>query len=173
MKHPSFSDWFELRLAVCKAAPELKPSPQYWLESDCSASYCRKCAIAARGKEFELGPLIRDVECYRRGDWEDAYFEGISSYAHGCAGESDVTESCATCGITLDYWLTSYGISEELDYWSEAEMSGNLSEIAFNLDRLFECKEEDRPAVHALAMRFLDHAASIQATDTTDAGARG
>ena len=156
-------DWFALRMAVCKVAPELDPPAQHWLESEASASYCRQCAIAARGKEFELGPLLEANEWYERDAWQDAFFAGIAAYAHRCAGESDITEACDTCGVTLDYWLTDYGIKEELAYWADAEMSENLSEIAYNLDRLFECEDEDRGAVEALAVRFLEHAATLPA----------
>jgi hypothetical protein len=148
-------DWLDLRTAVCSAAPWLDPPAQYWLESDCSASYCRKCAIAARGREFELGPLLVDSDWHQRDDWEDAFSAGISGYAHGCPSESDITETCATCGVTLAYWLTDYGIKQELDHWADAEMSGDWSEIAYNIDRLFECDDEDREEVRALAIRFL------------------
>lgn len=163
------ADWFDLRTAVCNAAPDLDPPPQYWLESDCSASYCRKCAIVARGKEFELGPLLVDLESYRRDEWADTYFEGISSYGYRCAGEGDATAACYTCGITLDYWLTDYGIVEEIGHWNDSEMSGDLSEIAYNLDRLFECKDEDQPSVRALAERFLAHAIHAKAHADGDA----
>ena len=152
-------NWFELRMAVCKAAPELDPPAQHWLESDTGPSYCRQCAIAARGKEFELGPLLADVEWYARDAWQEAFFSGIGAYAHRCAGESDVPEACDTCGVTLDYWLTEYGIAEELAFWADEEMSSNLSEIAYGLDRLFECSKEQKPKVGALAARFLKHAA--------------
>lgn len=152
-------DWFDLRCAVTDAVPELDPPPQYWLESECSPSYCRACAIIARGKEFELGPLLVDPDWHRRTAWDEAYFDGISSYSYRCAGEGDNVAACYTCGVTLDYWLTDYGIKSELDHWSEAEMSGDLSEIAYNLDRLFECGDEDRAEVRSLAERFLLHAA--------------
>lgn len=165
---PAFdlASWFDLRLAVCQVATELDPPPQHWLESECSISYCRDCAIKARGKEFELGPLLKEPDWYRRTEWEDAFFDGISSYAYRCAGESDHTEACYTCGVTLDYWLTDYGIEEEIDHWSRSEMSGDLSEIAYNLDRLFECKDEDRDAVRALAERFLEHASTVKVAST-------
>jgi len=161
-------NWFELRQAVNSAAPDLDPPPQHWLESECSESFCRKCAIAARGREFELGPLLHDPDGWERTPWEEAYYEGISAYMHRCAGESDNTEACATCGITLSYWLTDYGIVSELDHWEGAEMSGDLSEIAYNLDRLFECKDEDRPAVRALALRFLEYALTHQENPHAD-----
>ena len=153
-------DWLALRQAVNEAASELDPPPQHWLESECSISYCAKCAEKERGKEFELGPLIRASDWWRRSDWEDAFWEGVSSYPYRCAGEGDSTAACYICGVTLDYWLTDYGIKEEIDYWQGAEMSGDLAEIAYNLDRLFECSDEDKPAVEALAIRFLKHAAA-------------
>lgn len=153
-------DWFDLRQAVCSAAPDLNPPAQHWLERDCSASYCRKCVMTARGREFELGRPLADVDFYDRDEWEDAFWEGISSYAYRQAGESDVTESCYSCGITLDYWLTDYGIKEEIAHWADAEMSGDASEIAYNIDRLFECDDDDRGEVRALSIRFLMHCAA-------------
>lgn len=159
-------EWFDLRQAVANAAPDLDPPPQYWLESEPAISYCRECAIKARGAEFELGLLLRVPPFYARTDWEIAYFEGISSYADGCAGEGDCAEACYTCGVTLDYWLTGEGIKQELDHWADAEMSGNLSEIAYNIDRLFECSDDDRAEVEALARRFLAHAQRLARPDT-------
>jgi hypothetical protein len=154
----TMKSWFDLRAAVYGATPYLDPTPQHWLKSEESASYCRECAIQARGKEFDLGRPLDDSDWFNRGAWEDAFFEGISCYAPGCAGESDITEACDTCGRTLDYWLTDHGISEEIDHWANSEMSGDLSEVAYNIDRLFECKDEDRDAVRAIAQRFLKHA---------------
>lgn len=154
--------WFDLRTAVCGAAPYLDPPPLHWLESDASASYCRECVIQARGKEFDLGRPLADPDWFNRSEWEDAFFDGIRGHPYRCAGESDIPESCHTCGVTLDYWLTDYGISEEIDHWSNSEMSGDLSEVAYNIDRLFECKDEDRDAVRAIAERFLAHVAALQ-----------
>ena len=161
-----FQSWWDLREKVCKYAAGFRPPVQYWLESDGGPSYCRACAIAARGKEFELGPLIKDVEWFERDGWENAYFEEISCYADGCAGESDGASTCYTCGKTLDYWLTDYGIGIELDYWAECQMSNDLPEIAYSLDRLFECKDEDQPLVRALATRFLQQAQALSTKDT-------
>jgi hypothetical protein len=154
-------EWFDLRQAVCNSAPDLDPPPLYWLESDAGISYCRKCAIIARGKEFELGPLLVESDYHRCCGWEDAFFNGIGFYPPRQAGHSDITESCYTCAVTLDYWLTDHGIKSELEYWSGAEISGDLSEIAYNIDRLFECDDGDRDQVRVLAERFLEH---VQAT---------
>jgi hypothetical protein len=151
-------DWFKLRQAVCNAAPDLNPPPMHWLESDASASYCRRCIMTARGAEFDLGTPLADTDYYQRDEWEDAFWEGIGSYPHRQAGTSDVTETCYLCGVTLAYWLTDAGIKEELHHWSDAVMSGDLSEIAYNLDRLFECADEDQQEVRALAIRFLEYA---------------
>lgn len=151
-------EWLDLRSKVNDAAPDLDPPPQYWLESDCTETFCRACGIKERGKEFEFGaPMTDRVPWYHRDPLMDAFFEGLSSYADGCAGDSDTTETCARCGITLDYWLTDYGIKSEIDHWSDSQMVGDLSEIAYNLDRLFECEDEDKPAVAEIAKRFLEY----------------
>lgn len=151
---------------VRNAAPRLDPPNQYWLESEGSISYCRKCAIEARGKEFELGPLIAESEyVFYRDQWEDAFFQGIGCYAYG-ASPSDSTEQCETCGVTLDYCLTDYGIAEEIDHWSKSEMSGDISEIAYNIDALFECDEDDGPALAEIAQRFLEYAATTSPKST-------
>lgn len=151
-------EWLDLRSKVNDAAPDLDPPPQYWLESDCTETFCRACAIKERGKEFELGAPIAEVDWYHRDPWVDAFFEGLSSYAHRCAGHSDTTEACARCGVTLAYWLTDYGIKSEIEHFSDCEMAGDLSELAYNLDRLFECEDEDREEVIAIALRFLEYA---------------
>lgn len=159
----SEKDWWDLRMAVSRAAPELNPPPVHWLESDASFSYCRECVTTARGKEFELGRPLVDCDYYERDDWEHAFWEGVGSYAHRQAGHSDITETCYTCGTTLDYWLTDEGIKEELIHWADATFSHDLSEIAYNIDRLFECSDEDRPDVRALAERFLEHVNALEA----------
>jgi hypothetical protein len=148
-------DWLDLRSAVCSAAPWLDPPAQYWLESDCCPSYCREHAIAARGREFELGPLLVDSNWHQRDDWEDAFFQGIQADPDCCPGTHDSTAACYTCGKTLGYWLTDEGIKQELEHWSDAEISGDWSEIAYNIDRLFECDDDDQEEVRALGIRFL------------------
>lgn len=154
-------DWWDLRIAVCKAGSFTNnPEPQHWLESDAGPSYCWSCAIKAREEEFGLGPLLDPTKSsWLHTELEDAFFHGIDG-GEWCSAECDGPEQCYTCGKTLHYWLTDYGIDEELAGFEDSEFSADLYEIAYSLDRLFELVEEDerRPRVRALAERFLDHA---------------
>lgn len=120
---------------VYGAVPPVDPEPCYWLESDASESFCRVHAIKARGKEFELGPPIRDVDWFERTDAEDAFFEGLSCNAGG-GGESDHTEACSVCGRTLVYSLTDSGLRDELEYYRESPMVVVRDEDVYALDRM-------------------------------------
>lgn len=118
---------------ICAAIPPSKPGPQYWLESDAGPDYCRPCVIVARGKEFELGPLIAESERWRRDDWQDAYFDGIDG---GRDIESDNAAHCSRCGISLSYILTDYGAEQEASYWLEAPLVEIRPDDSYDLDRL-------------------------------------
>ncbi|WP_411340346.1 hypothetical protein V6U71_21650 [Sphingopyxis sp. J-6] len=119
---------------ICRAFPPINPPPQYWLMSDAGPDYCRECVIIARGKEFELGPLITESE-YRfcRSDWEDAYFEGIDG---GRDIEGESASHCSRCGKTLSYILTDYGAESEALYWLECPADYMNDETSYGLDRL-------------------------------------
>jgi hypothetical protein len=122
------------RLAeVLEAVPPLNPGPCYWLHEDASESFCRKHVIQARGREFELGPPLRDVDWFRRDDWECAFWEGIGASEDS---ESDHTEACARCGETLSYVLTDGGMRSEIDYYLEAPLVAVSDENSYALDRL-------------------------------------
>lgn len=154
-------DWFDLRQAVCAISVGFEPEPLHWLETDGGISYCRKCAVKARALEFDLGAPLLETPWHRRDEWEVAFFDGIAGYPENQAGTSDIIEYCYTCGTPLDYWLTDYGIQEELSYWEGAEFSGNVPEIAYAIDRLFECDDAEKERVRELATRFLDHVAGL------------
>lgn len=120
---------------ICGAVQPLKPGPCYWLESDSSESFCRQHAIAARGKEFDLGAPIEDRPFYLRTEMEDAFFEGISCN-DGCGGESDHAEACAVCGKTLVYTLTDEGVDQEVDFYREAPLCEVRDEDVYAIERL-------------------------------------
>ncbi|WP_138921228.1 hypothetical protein [Novosphingobium pentaromativorans] len=119
--------------AICAAVPPINPGLQYWLDSDAGPSYCRKCVIAARGREFELGPPLEDAPFYRRTDLEDAFHDGIDG---GFDTTSDSTSACETCGTTLSYILTDYGVEQEINYYREAPICALRDEDSYALDRL-------------------------------------
>jgi hypothetical protein len=127
-------DRMEARLAaICEAYPPIRPGAQHWLDSDCGPSYCRKCVIAARGKEFELGPPLVDEPSYHRGEWRDAFYDGIDG---GYDTTSDSTAACDTCGETLSYILTEEGVDQEVDYYREAPLVALRDQDSYALDRL-------------------------------------
>ena len=119
--------------SLCEAVPPIDPPPQYWLESDAGPSYCRDCAIVARGWEFELGPLLTTPRWYERDEWADAYWEGIDG---GRDIESECAESCDRCGCTLSYILTDYGVEAEAYYHRECPLVTIRDEDSYALDRL-------------------------------------
>lgn len=106
----------------------------YWLESDCSESYCLEHGIAARAEEFGLGLPLDPDRWSRRTKLEDAFFEGLSGSPYGLG--SDHAESCTVCGKTLVYSLTDYGTDCELDHFDTADWSRPCPpEVGYELDR--------------------------------------
>lgn len=118
---------------VEKAVPKIEPEAAHWLDSDSGPSYCWECAIVARGREFELGPLLTRPKWFERDEWECAYFDGIDG---GFDTESDSTIACEICGKTLSYILTDYGIESEIEYYREAPLIVVRDEDSYALDRL-------------------------------------
>jgi len=119
--------------AIHKAVPPIRPPAAFWLDSDAGPSYCRKCAVIARGREFELGPLLVDGLTYDRSEWEDLFFEGIDG---GFDTTSDSAAACDICGRTLSYILTDYGVESEIAYYREAPLCAVRDEDTYALDRL-------------------------------------
>lgn len=117
---------------ICKAVPPIEPPAVYWLIRDASCSYCRECVIIARGREFELGPLLTPSE-WIRSEWENVFFEGIDG---GFDLESESTEACEICGRTLSYILTDYGLEAELSYHADLPIGDIRDEDSYALDRL-------------------------------------
>lgn len=118
---------------IVKAVPPIKPGPMYWLDSDAGPSYCWDCAIKARGYEFEFGPPIENRPFYQRTELEDAFYSGIDG---GFDTTNDSTGMCETCGTTLSYILTEYGVEQEIDYYRRAPLIALRDEDTYALDRL-------------------------------------
>lgn len=119
---------------ITRAVPPIKPEAAHWLNSDGGPSYCWECAIIARGREFELGPLIKiNPWWHRRDEWEDSYFDGIDG---GFDTQSDSTVACEICGNTLSYILTDDGVESEIEYYGEAPLITVRDEDSYALDRL-------------------------------------
>lgn len=120
--------------AIQQAVPPIKPEAAHWLNSDGGPSYCWECAIVARGREFELGPLIEVQPWWHgRSEWEDVYFDGIDG---GFDTTSDSTIGCEICGTTLSYILTDYGVESEIEYYRDAPLIIVRDEDSYALDRL-------------------------------------
>lgn len=119
---------------ISKAIPWETPGPQYWLMSDAGEDYCHPCVMVARGREFELGPLIAEGEhWYQRDDWQDAFLDGIDG---GRDIESDNACHCARCGVILSYILTDYGAENEAICWLDSPVASIGPVDAYELDRL-------------------------------------
>lgn len=124
----------EQRLAnICQTVPPKIPGPCYWLHEDAAESFCRKHAIQAHGRKFDLGAPLADSRFYERDEWEDAFFEGIGASDDS---ESDHSEACARCGETLSYVLTDSGVEMEIEYYREAPLIMIRDEDSYALDRL-------------------------------------
>jgi hypothetical protein len=118
--------------------PPIDPGCQYWLISDAGPSFCTHCVDLARGAEFELGmPLTASP--FRETPMERAFWRGIDGGwdSNGDDGPSH----CETCGCTLQYSLTEYGLEEELSHFATypgfhvigPEGSYTVSRICLNL----------------------------------------
>jgi hypothetical protein len=68
----------------------------------------RRLRGEARGAEFDLGVPLTPHRWHRT-DLENAFWEGIGGTIDG---NSDNTEACDTCGKTLSYILTDYGVEQ-------------------------------------------------------------
>lgn len=124
----------EQRLADLELAyPSIRPPAAFWLVSDAGPSYCRPCAVKARAKELKLDKPPQDGPSYRRSDKGDEFFEGIDG---GFDTNSEHAEHCDTCGDTLSYILTDYGVDAELDYIAEAPITELNGETSYSLDRI-------------------------------------
>lgn len=118
--------------AIASIVPPLQPEPCRWLYSDATESYCKEHAIEARGREFDMGvPFITDQ--WRTTPIEEAFYDGIGRHWDG---ESDTTEQCTTCGKTLSYILTDWGVERELAYWLDEPVAKLDPETVYALDRL-------------------------------------
>ncbi|KRG71789.1 hypothetical protein ABB27_02595 [Stenotrophomonas terrae] len=101
----------------------------HWLgggEADQGPSYCHECAMKAVNAD--------------RGEFVDG---GWSQDNDGCC-------HCHDCRRLLDYTLTDYGVSEELDHFRSTRLRGALdAETAYHLARLLEHYSE-HPEVKAI-----------------------
>lgn len=93
----------DLLTALRPIAAQASTKSQHWIGgSDNEAeNYCRDCAEA---KIAQLRVAKPDGEFFIDGGWE--------------AHEADHCVHCATCGVLLDYSLTDYGVSTELDHYT-------------------------------------------------------
>lgn len=120
--------------AIAAAVPPARPALCCWLESDASESLCFPHAVEARGREFDFAkPLDPYRPFYRRTDLEHAFHDGIGASRDG---EAEHSEQCATCGRTLSYILTDWGVEQELTYWLDNPVARLDPETVYALDRL-------------------------------------
>lgn len=99
----------------------------HWIggaDADQGPSYCRSCAEA----EVAAGRAE-----YVDGGWQQ---------------ENDGCCHCETCGRLLDYTLTEYGASEEIDHYMGTELAGPISpEDAFHIAKMLEQDETNPQAL--------------------------
>lgn len=114
-------------------APPIDPPALHWLNSDATFSYCWNCAIVARGREFELGPLLV-VSRWHPDEWERRFFEGIDGGFDGAP--SDHPERCEICGCTLRHTLSDYGVAEEITHYLAHPAAAVSAEQAYAIERI-------------------------------------
>lgn len=132
----------ELEILICEAVPPIQPPPAHWLEADCSESFCYEHARDARWIEMgNVGPTYPDTDrWWARDDVQEHMHEGIGGYMARCPGDSDSSEQCATCGCTLEYLLTDYGVDEELRHFADypIEPGDTINgDVTYALTRIF------------------------------------
>lgn len=135
-----------LERQIIAAVPPVQPQACHWLDSDSAPSYCRKHAWEARWGEMPtVGPCPEEPDRFRRSDFDEFLASGIDGRMQGMPGESDGPLRCDTCGCTLEYVLTDYGVAEELSHFEaypvrlgdkvDGEHTYALTRIFMNLDR--------------------------------------
>ena len=101
---------------VADKARDVKPPPEYWINSyEPSFSYCKSCGEA---KVKELGGEVKGYE-----------LDG------GYCIESDFIPFCEECGQMLNACLTDYGAEELFDAMTEVGVQDD--EMAWELQQVF------------------------------------
>lgn len=129
---------YDLEARLFAARPPIRPEPQHWLCSDAGESYCYPCARKARAAELGIPvpPLTEDRFAKAESALEAQMSDGIDG-GDWYSGESDGSAACATCGATLRYALTEYGVGQELAYFEETPHSPLNGEATYALSRIF------------------------------------
>lgn len=128
---------------LCEVADMLaplacEPPPQHWLSSDATYSYCYSCARLARWLEMDvIGPVPPPSNSWDRDETEERILEGIEG-GNFYSGESDTPQSCETCGCTLRFSLTSYGVEYTLEGFEASTIDPSNLE---NPDCVYELRE--------------------------------
>lgn len=162
-----------LEAKILAAVPPIEPGPNFWLYSDSTESYCYAHAWEARWFELQpMGPPPPPPSGYGRSDFEETMDDGIGGTIDG---ESDHTECCSVCGEMLSYILTSTGVGEEFNYFSENPISPDDEiggALAYTLSRIFLGLpgEFSDPGEAALGLKLAEDVwAAIEAAKTGSA----
>jgi hypothetical protein len=117
-------DGTDLQIRLDRYAGYNRADP-YWLSTDdCGYTYCRKCALEA----LAASP--------------GAELDG------GFFGEGDHSEFCETCGKSLDYTLTNYGASVEIDHYRKVKFRAPLDrDEAYYVARMLGADRDNEDAV--------------------------
>jgi len=123
----------------------------HWIggdDADQGPSYCRPCAEA----EVAAGRAE-----YVDGGWQQ---------------ENDGCCHCETYGCLLEYTLTEYGASEEIDHYQSAELKGSiLPEDAFHIAKMLEHDESNPQALSIATWAAELIKAELTAGDTVSVSA--
>lgn len=127
---------------IQRSVPPIKPGAAHWLVNDAGPSYCAVCVRKARAAEMGLvePPTKPNKFTWNYTEEDERAVELLDEFEDGIDGgfdtHSDSTQACETCGCTLSYILTDYGVESEIDYYCEAPLCQVRDEDVYALDRL-------------------------------------
>lgn len=139
---------------------------QHWLNSDATFSYCWPCARKAAWAEVGDGG-----ECPAEPErtWENNKVEEkIAEAIDGgtwYSGTSDTPQSCETCGCTLSFSLTAYGVEYTLEgFEADSLMLDNLANpsCVYELKEMFDGIENIEDDNQALLDAIYDSAVMVR-----------
>jgi len=157
---------------ILGAVPPIDPPYQHWLcDGDDGETYCWPCARTARWHQMgNVGPPPFEADWWLRDPIEENIRSGIDG-GFDCLN-NDSTVSCATCGCTLAYTLTEYGVQEEIASYLECPLAAPIrDEDSYALYILFlnETQPSSDPAIVAQCITIAEAACEALGLDIEEA----
>lgn len=121
-------------------ASRANASPVCWIGGDDDGGdYCWSCCRALV-KHHNRKVRGRDNKWSVDGGWPDRR-------------ESDGNRACSSCGTLLQYWLTRYGVEEELYHFENNPINAQLSPVmAYEIEAVLLAAEGTEAETRAIAV---------------------